>query len=144
MSNFILLHVKNQLFQDHLLKRLLFSCWMFWYYPTSLVAQMVKHLTTMQETRIQSLGWEHLWRRKWQPTPVFLLGKYHGQKSLVDYSPWGCKESDTTERLHFHLPLLKINWAQMYVFISGLSVLFFLVYMSILLLVPHHFDYVAL
>ena len=36
------------------------------------------------------------WRRKWQPTPVFLPGKSHGQRSLVDYSPWGCKEPDTT------------------------------------------------
>ena len=39
------------------------------------------------------------WRREWQPTPVFLPGEYHGQRSLVGYSPWGCKESDTTERL---------------------------------------------
>ena len=37
------------------------------------------------------------WRRKWQPTPVFLPGKFHGQKSLVGYSPWGHKESDTAE-----------------------------------------------
>ena len=37
------------------------------------------------------------WRRKWLPTPVFLPGKSHGQRSLVGYSPWGCKESDTTE-----------------------------------------------
>ena len=42
------------------------------------------------------------WRRKWQPTPVFLPGKSHGQRSLVGYSPWGRKESDTTEQLHFH------------------------------------------
>ena len=42
------------------------------------------------------------WRRKWQPTPVHLLGKSHGWRSLVGYSPWGHKESDTTERLHFH------------------------------------------
>ena len=38
------------------------------------------------------------WRRKWPPTPVFLPGEFHGQRSLVGYSPWGCKESDTTER----------------------------------------------
>ena len=38
----------------------------------------------------------------WQPTPVFLPGKSHGWRSLVGYSPWGCKESDTTEWLHFH------------------------------------------
>ena len=31
------------------------------------------------------------WRRKWQPTPVFLPGKSHGQRNLVGYSPWGCK-----------------------------------------------------
>ena len=37
------------------------------------------------------------WSRKWQPTPVFLLGKSHGQRSLAGYSPWGCKESDMTE-----------------------------------------------
>ena len=37
------------------------------------------------------------WRRKWQPTPVFLPGKSHGQRSLVGYSPWGRKESDMTE-----------------------------------------------
>ena len=37
-----------------------------------------------------------LWNRKWQPTPVFLPGKLHGQRSLVGYNPWGCKESDMT------------------------------------------------
>ena len=41
-------------------------------------------------------------RRKWQPTPVFLPGESHGWRSLVGYSPWGHKESDMTERLHFH------------------------------------------
>ena len=41
------------------------------------------------------------WRRKWQPTPVFLPGKFHGWRSLVDYSPWDRKESDTTEWLQF-------------------------------------------
>ena len=40
------------------------------------------------------------WRRKWQPTPVFLPGKSHGWRSLVGYSSWGRKESDTTEQLH--------------------------------------------
>ena len=47
-----------------------------------------------------------LWRRNWQPAPVLSPGKSHGRKSLVGYSPWGCKESDTTERLHlppYHL-----------------------------------------
>ena len=42
------------------------------------------------------------WRRKWQPTPVILLGRFHGLRSLVGYSPWGCKDLDTTEQLHSH------------------------------------------
>ena len=44
-------------------------------------------------------------RRQWQPTPVLLPGKSHGRRSLVGCSPWGCQESDTTERLHFHFSL---------------------------------------
>ena len=42
------------------------------------------------------------WSRKWQPTPEFLPGKFHGQRSLVGCSPWGCKESYTTDRLSTH------------------------------------------
>ena len=41
-------------------------------------------------------------RRQWHPTPVLLPGKSHGWRSLVDCSPWGREELDTTERLHFH------------------------------------------
>ena len=41
-------------------------------------------------------------RRQWRPTPVLLPGKSHGQRNLVGCSPWGCEESDTTQRLHFH------------------------------------------
>ena len=47
-----------------------------------------------------------MWRRRQRhPTPVFLSGKSHGQRSLVGCSPWGREESDTTERLHFHFSL---------------------------------------
>ena len=46
------------------------------------------------------------WRRKWQPTPVFLPKESHEWRSLAGYSPWGCKELDTTERL-----LFLSNWA---------------------------------
>ena len=42
------------------------------------------------------------WRSQWHPTPVLLPGKSHGRRSLVGCSPWGCEESDMTERLHFH------------------------------------------
>ena len=41
------------------------------------------------------------WRRKWQPTPVFLPGEFHGQRSLAGYRPWGHKESDMTEWLTY-------------------------------------------
>ena len=116
---------------------------------TSLVAQTVKHLPTVWETRVRFLGREDpleremathsstlawkipwmeepgrlrsmwllrvghdwatslllftltQWRRKWQPTPVFLPGESHGWRSLVGYSPWGRKDSDTTHCLKF-------------------------------------------
>ena len=71
----------------------------------SLVAQTVKHLPTMQETWVQSLGWADPLENEMTTTPVLLPGKSHGWRSLVGYSPWGRKESDTTERLHFHLGL---------------------------------------
>ena len=47
------------------------------------------------------------WRRAWLPTPVFLPGESHGQRSLAGYSPWGHKELDMTERLTLSLS----NWA---------------------------------
>ena len=51
------------------------------------------------------------WRRQWQPTPVLLPGKSHGRRCLVGYSPWGRKESDTTELLHFHFHALEQEMA---------------------------------
>ena len=66
-----------------------------------LVAQMVKGLPTMQETRVQSLGREDPLKKEMVTPPVFLPGESHGRRSLIGYSPWGCKESDMTERLHF-------------------------------------------
>ena len=91
---------------------------------------VVKNLRAIWETQVRSLGQEEPlekewwlrrlsiclqcrrpgfdlwvgnfpWRRKWQPTPVLLPGKSHGRRSLVGYSPWGCKELDMTEQLHF-------------------------------------------
>ena len=67
----------------------------------SLVAQMVRHLPAMWETRVWSLSQEDPWRRKWQPSPVLLPGRFHGRRSLIGYSPWDLEESDTTEWLHF-------------------------------------------
>ena len=48
--------------------------------------------------------------RKWQPTPVFVRGKSHGQRSLAGYSLWGCKESDMTEHAHTHTHKSNFIW----------------------------------
>ena len=56
----------------------------------------------MQETWVLSLGGEDPLEKGMQPTPEFLPGEFHGQRSLVDYSPWGHKESDITEQLSTH------------------------------------------
>ena len=64
-----------------------------------LVTQMVKNLAAMQETWVWSLVRKIPWRREWPPTPVFLPGESHGQRSLAGYSPWGHKELNTAEGL---------------------------------------------
>ena len=66
------------------------------------MAQMVKRLSTMQETRVRSLGQEDPLEKEIAIHSSTIAWKIHGQRSLVGYSPWGHKESDTTERLHFH------------------------------------------
>ena len=63
----------------------------------SLIAQSVKNLPAMQETWVRSLGQEDPLEESMTPTLVFLPGESHGQRSLADYSPQGCEESDTTE-----------------------------------------------
>ena len=55
------------------------------------------------------------WRRKWQPTPVFLPGKFHGQRSLAGYNPWGHKESDTAERLTLWLFMVTHIYSWIYI-----------------------------
>ena len=65
------------------------------------MAQTVKNPPVKQETQVQSLSQEDP-LEKGQPTPVFLHGKFHGQRSLAGYSPWGLKESDMTECLNHH------------------------------------------
>ena len=72
------------------------------YHYYSLVTQMVKHLPTMWETWVRSLGQDDLLEKEMATQPVLLPGKSHGRRSMVGYSPWGRKESDTTKRLHFH------------------------------------------
>ena len=68
----------------------------------SLVAQMVKRLPTMvgDPGSIPELGGSP-GEGHGNPTTIFLPGKFHGWRSLVGCSPWGCKELDTTDRFHF-------------------------------------------
>ena len=61
------------------------------------MAQLVKNPPAMRETWVQSLGWEDPLKKGKVPTPAFWPGEFHGL-----YSPWGHKESDTTERLSLH------------------------------------------
>ena len=84
----------------------------------SLLAQMVKNppanARDISRHGFNPWVWKIPWRRKWQPTPVFLSGESHGQRSLVGYSPWGWKELDTTERFNTHTHSNRENrlWGQ--------------------------------
>ena len=60
---------------------------------------MVKNPPAMQKTWFDPWVGKIPWRRAWQPTPVFLPGETHGQRSLVGYSPWGHKELEMAEQL---------------------------------------------
>ena len=81
----------------------------------SLVAQLVKNLPVMWQTWVWSLGWEDPRRRERLPTPVFWPGEFHGL-----YSPWGHKESDTTEQLS--LPLnVRIKLKKLYLKKKGVA-----------------------
>ena len=62
-------------------------------------SSVVKNAPARQKMQVQSLGWEDPLEKEWQPTPVSLPGESHGQRILVDYSPWGCKELDMSEWL---------------------------------------------
>ena len=66
-------------------------------YVGFLVAQTVKNPPAMQETWIQSLRWEDPLEKGMATHSSILAWRIHGQRSLAGYSPWGCKESDTTE-----------------------------------------------
>ena len=78
-----------------------------------LVAQMVKNLLQCRRYGFKPWIRKIPWKREWQSTPVFLPGKFHGQRILVAYSPWGCKESDKTEQLTLlsHFQTLTRGWS---------------------------------
>ena len=73
------------------------------YFPSGLPWCLSDKESVCQRRKLRFEPWvgQMPWRRKWQPTPVFLPGKSHGQRSLVGYSPGGHKESDTTKQFHF-------------------------------------------
>ena len=76
----------------------------------SQMAQLVKNLPEVWESQVRSLGQEDpLEQGMAKPTPVFLPGEFHGQRSLTGYSPWGSKELNTTERLTLSLTLVIIH-----------------------------------
>ena len=88
-----------------------------------MVAQMVKCLSTMQETWVQSLGWEDPLEEKRQPTPVFLPRKSHGRSSLVQASVHGvaksqARPSDFPFPMEYHIIIFRHNLA-LFVMVGG-------------------------
>ena len=88
---------------------------------SSLVVQTVKNLPTMLETQVWSLGWEDPLEKGVSTHSLFPLriavfssGKSHGQRTLAGYSPWGHKESDTTEQLTLHFTSKTKNTATLW------------------------------
>ena len=93
----------------------------------SLVAQLVRiHLQCGRPGFSPWVG-KISWRRKWLPPPVFLPGESHGQRSLTGYSPWGCKESDTTEATEHthtrHIALVS-TWQLHFHFVTSVKICF--------------------
>ena len=83
-----------------------FFHFIFWHNWASLVAQTVKSLPATQETGFNAWVGKMPWRREWLPTSVFLPGEFHGERSLLGYSPQCCKELNTSDwltlSLYFH------------------------------------------
>ena len=82
----------------------------YWSFSFS-ISPSVECLPAMRETQVRFLDREDPLEKKWQSTPAHLPRKSHGQRSLIGYSPWDHKESDTTERLHFHFPKNTQDWS---------------------------------
>ena len=69
-----------------------------WKIPRTEEPGRLQSMGLLSQTRLSNFSFTFMhWRRKWQPTPVFLPGESHGRRSLVGCSPWGRTESDTTE-----------------------------------------------
>ena len=113
---------------------------------------MVKNLPQYRRSGFDPWVRKVTWRRNWQPTPEFLPGKSPGQKSLVGYSPWGCKDSDTTEATNTSLltnnlfsllhTLLAYEYIKIYCNFTPIGILFiynFLLLQIILLYILEQF-----
>ena len=88
MTNFSLFWTVSFVQISYYLTPFFYHCW------ASLIAQLAKNSPALQETWVRSLVGKIPWRRERLPSPVFWPGEFHGL-----YSPWGHRESDTTERL---------------------------------------------
>ena len=74
----------------------------------------VKNLPAMQETQVQSLGWKDLLKEEMATTPVFLPRKFHGERSIAGYSPWGHKRlqhelATKQQQCHGYLSNIHVN-----------------------------------
>ena len=81
--------------------------------PVSTLQLITRHVRSYQDlnwtkTQFDPRVGKILWRRKWQPTPVFSPRKSHGWRNRVGYSPWGHKELDTTEQLSSNKQVLPV------------------------------------
>ena len=86
------------------------------------VAQMVENLPAMQEAQVQSLGREDPLEKEWQPTPVFLPGESHGQRSLVGYNLWGHKERRLKQLSMYHACMQGLSSLDLkYIYIFGVT-----------------------
>ena len=74
-------------------------------YSEDVVTKLRQRWTQFQHQPFFTIIYLQENKQQWQPTPVLLPGKSHGWRSLIGCSPWGCQESDATERLHFHFLL---------------------------------------
>ena len=81
------------------------SVYILWHCPSLGLEWKLTFLSPVTTVAILKFASIYIQRRQWHPTPVLLPGKSHGWRSLVGCSLWGRKESDTTERLHFHFSL---------------------------------------
>ena len=91
--------------------------------------QTVNNLPAVQETRFNPWVRKIPWRREWQPTPVFLPGEPHRQKSLAGCSPWGCRVRPTEQLTHAGILKIYVEWLNIhscFIYINGLVLLNFL------------------